>query len=244
MLHGVALVVFGYLAWLMLDRLLPGPGDTTRALVFGVVLSLIALGLYGSLRHHADAPTRALAHRSPDLPARDPDASMQPDYSTIVMVVLFLLFAAAIGTRQPRDIHIVVAVVAVLTGVFLAIRRRRFDRVLTVAQRERLRDQRIAARETQRTYRRQPGAVWRGALLLVFVGIELAMLSGGILLGVGIAQAIAGPTSGNAGFGVFMLGFLPGLAIGGLLFWPLERLCKRWTGHSAVHAFDGIPPGW
>lgn len=243
-LHGVALVVFGGLAWLLAERLLPGFGDHARALVFGVALSLIALALYGSLRHQADAPARALAHRPPERPARDPDASMQPDYSTIVVLVLFLLFVAAIGTRQPTSFYIVFAVVAVMLGVFLAIRRQRFDRILTVVQRERLRDQRVAAREIERTRWQEPGVLWKGALLLVFIALELVLLVGGVLLGVGIAQAIAGQTSEDAGFGVFILGFLPGLAFGGLLFWPLEKLCKRWTGHSAVHAFDWLPPSW
>ncbi|TXC71053.1 NAD(P)(+) transhydrogenase (Re/Si-specific) subunit beta [Sphingomonas ginsenosidivorax] len=243
-LHGVALVAFGALAWLLLERLLPGAGNASHAIVFGVALSLVAFALYGSLRHHADAPTRALAHRPPELPARDPDASMQPEYSTIVVLVLFLLFMAAIGTQQPAGFYIVFAVVAVMLGVFLAIRRQRFDRILTVVQRERVRDQRVAAREAERARRQQPEPLWKGALLLVFVAIELVLLFGGILLGVGIAQKIAGQTSADASFGVFILGFIPGLAFGGLLFWPLERLCKRWTGYSAVHAFDWIPPSW
>lgn len=244
LLHGVALTAFGSLAWLLLDRLLPDWGDNTRAPVFGVVLSLIVLALYGSLRHYADAPARALCDRPPEQPARDPDASTQPNYTTIIGLVLALLFLAAIGTQQPVSFYITFATASVMLGVILAIRRLRFDRVLTVVQRERLREQRATEHAIERARRKESDPLWKGALLLVFVALELAILGGGIILGVGIAQAIAGQTSDELGFGLFMLGFLPGLAFGGLCFWPLEKLCKRWTGYSAVHAFDWIPPSW
>ncbi|MCP3733458.1 hypothetical protein M9979_00975 [Sphingomonas sp. RP10(2022)] len=238
--HAIALVVFGILAWLLLVRMLPDWSDNGHAIVFGIILPLIALALHGSLRHHADAPTRALAHRPPRLPARDPDASMQPNYSDIVVLTLFMLFMAAIGTRQPPSSYIAFATISVVVGVILVIRRLRFDRILTAVQRERLREQRRDARAIARAAPASPGWYWRAPLLLVFVALELAMLAAGVLLGVGIAQAIAGTT----GFGIFMLGFLPGLALGGIAFMPLERLCKRWTGHSAVHAFDWLPPSW
>jgi hypothetical protein len=239
-LHGAAVIAFGSLAWLLLDRILPNWGANARAAVFGVVLSLIALALYGSLRHYADAPTRALVDRPPEQAARDPDASTQPNYTTIIGLVLALLFLSAIGTQQSASFYITFATASVMLGVILAIRRLRFDRVLTVVQRERLREQRA----TERARRKETDPLWKGALLLVFVTLEIAMLGGGIILGVGIAQAIAGQTSKDLGFGLFMLGFLPGLAFGGLCFWPLEKLCKRWTGYSAVHAFDWIPPSW
>lgn len=243
-LHGVALIAFGALAWLLLDRMLPDWSDNARAPVFGVVFSLIAVALHASLQHYADAPTRALANRSPERPARDPDASMQPNYTTIVALVLFLLFMAAIGTQQPTSFYIAFATASVMLGVVLAIRRQRFDRVLTVLQRERLREQRVTELAIERARRKNDEPLWKGALVLVFVAVELALLGGGIILGVGIALAIAGGTSEDMGFGVFMLGFVPGLCFGALLFWPLEKLCKRWTGYSAVHAFDWIPPGW
>ncbi|RZF65098.1 hypothetical protein EWE75_06880 [Sphingomonas populi] len=243
-LHGVALIAFGAFAWLLLDRILPGWSGNARAPVFGVVLSLIALALQGSLRHYADAPTRVLVDRPPERPARDPDASMQPNYTTIIALVLFLLFMAAIGTQQPASFYIAFATASVTLGVVLAIRRLRFDRILTVAQRERLREQRVTELAIERARRKESDPLWKGAVLLVFVALELVVIGGGIILGVGIAQAIAGQTSDDMGFGVFMLGFLPGLAFGALLFWPLEKLCKRWTGYSALHAFDWIPPGW
>ncbi len=243
-LHGLALIAFGVLAWLLLERIRPEWGSTLHALVFGVTLSLIGLALYGSLRHYADGPARALAHRPPERPARDPDASMQPGYSTIVALVVILLFMAAIGTGQPAGFYIAFATVAVMLGMILAIRRLRFDRILTAVQRERLREQRVTERAIERARQQESEPLWKGVLLLLFVVLELAMLAGGVLLGVGIAYAIAGQTSEEASFGVFILGFIPGLALGGLLFMPLERLCKRWTGHSAVHAFDWIPPSW
>lgn len=243
-LHGVALIAFGALAWLLLDRMLPGWSGNARAPVFGVVLSLIALALHGSLRHYADAPTGVLVDRPPERPARDPDASMQPNYTTIIALVLFLLFMAAIGTQQPASFYIAFATASVMLGVVLAIRRLRFDRILTVAQRERLREQRVTELAIERARRKESDPLWKRAVLFVFVALELVVIGGGIILGVGIAQAIAGQTSDDMGFGVFMLGFLPGLAFGALLFWPLEKLCKRWTGYSALHAFDWIPPGW
>jgi hypothetical protein len=242
LLHGAALPIFGGLAWLLLKRIVPTWNDNAIAAVFGIVLSLIALALHLSMRHHADAPARALALRSPEQPARDPDASMQPDYSTIVMLVLILLFLAAIGTGQPASFYFAFASGSVMLGLILTLRRWRFGRALTVAQRERLRVQAAEARARAKGENGQ--SFWQFLLLLVFIVIELAMLVGGMLLGVGAAQSISGQTSEEFSFGIFMLGFLPGLGLGALCFWPLDRLCKRWTGSSATDAFDWIPPSW
>ncbi|QNE32354.1 hypothetical protein F1C10_10625 [Sphingomonas sp. NBWT7] len=247
MLHVVALPIFATLGWLLLARVLPDIGGTGRAALFGVVLSLIALALFGSLRHYADAPARLLAHRPPERPARDPDASMQPSYGTIVGVTLVLLFLAAVGTRQPPGFYVTFASVSVMFGLILFVRRLRFDGSLTAPQRERLQQQARAARAARAAERARAtkgASLWQGLLLLVFVGLELAFLALGVVIGVGVAQAIFGQSGEGLSFGIFMFGFFPGLALGLLLFWPLEKLCKRWTGSSAIHAFDWIPPGW
>lgn len=243
-LHIVALPIFATLGWLLLARVLPDVGGTARAAIFGVVLSLIALALFGSLRRHADAPARALVQRPPERPARDPDASMQPSYGTTIGVTLLLLFLAAIGTRQPPSFYVTFASASVMFGIILFVRRLRFDGSLTAPQRERLRQQARAEREAERAMAATGGSLWQGLLLLMFVVLELAFLALGVMLGVGVAQAIFGQSGEGLSFGVFMLGFFPGLALGLLLFWPLEKLCKRWTGSSAIHAFDWIPAGW
>lgn len=242
--HGIALAVFGVLAWLLLARLLPDWGDNGRALVFGVVLPLIALVLHISLGHYADAPTRALAGRSPVRPACDPDDSMQPHYRSIVGFVVVLLLIAAMATRQTPATQIALASAALTIGVILAFRRLRFENYLTPPQRTHLKERRVAEAVAERNRKRQSEPLWKSIVLILFVIVELATLGAGIVLGVGAALAVTGQTSEQAGFGVFMLGFAPGLIGGGMLFVPLERLCNRWTGYSAIQAFDWLPPSW
>lgn len=244
LLHAAALPLFGWLAWLLLARILPMSSTNAIALIFGVIISLIALALFGSIRHAADAPARRLADRAFVLPAREPDDAMQPDYATIIGLMTGLLFLAAIGTHRAASFYIAFASASVMLGIILTVRRWLFDNRLTAVQRERLRaraDERRAARRVERHAGR---SWWKGALLLAFVIVELIFLAGGVLIGIAIVLAISGQSSEQLTFGLFMIGFLPGLALGALAFWPLERLCKRWTGASAVHAFDWVPAGW
>ena len=84
----------------MLERLLPGWSNNAIAVVFAVVLSLIGLPLFGSVRHHADAPTRTLAGRPALAPASDPDDRTQPSDGSIGCLAVMLLFLAAIGTFE------------------------------------------------------------------------------------------------------------------------------------------------
>lgn len=246
-LHFVALPLSGWLAWLVLERALPGWSTNALAALFGVVLSSIALGLWGSLRHQADAPTRALAGRAAVAPSRDPSDAAQPSWTTIIAVTLVLLFMAATGTRQPPAVYIAFASASVMLGVTLALRRVNFQAGLTVAQRERLRDQARVARAAERRKVQPEGSLWQLPLFLLFIVVELAVLVLGVAIGVtvsiGIAAIVVGPAS-ELSFGVFIAGFIPGIILGALMNGPVDRLCKRWTGGSAAHAFDWVPPGW
>lgn len=244
LVHVAALVLLGGLAWLVLQRLLPAWSDNAVAGVFGVVLSFIGLALHGSLRHHADAPTRALAGRPAVAPALDPDDRTQPPYGAIGCLAVVLLFLAAIGNRRPESFYVAFASASVIGCAMLAVRRYLFDTSLTPAQRARLRDRSKAESDAWQRRHQDQGRWWQLPLLLGFIVLEFAMLIGGVLLGLGIVLAISGRTSDQLTFGLFMLGFLPGLAAGVLAFLPLERLCKRWTGASAVHAFDWVPVNW
>ena len=241
LLHAAALGVFGWLGWLVTQALLPRSGEAVVAAAFGVVLSLIALALYLSLRRYADAPWRALRHRPPERPARDPDASRQPAYRTIAGLVLLLLFLAAIGTRQPATLYVTMAVMAVMLGLFLTVRRWRFGARLTPEQRRHVAAEAARERAARRSI---PGRRWRIALLLLFVLVEAILLLAGVVIGIGIVQGATGATSDTMTFGLFMIGFLLGMALGGLIVWPVDRLCKRWTGESAAGVLDFIPAGW
>ncbi|WP_144037090.1 hypothetical protein [Sphingomonas sp. TZW2008] len=244
LLHSAALPLLGWLAWLVLERMLPTWSTNAIALIFGVVISLIALALFGSIRNAADAPARRLASRAPVRPAREPDDAMQPSYATIIGLTMGLLFLAAIGTQRTASFYIAFASASVMLGIILAVRRWLFDNRLTALQREQLRARADEQRAARRVEKHAGRSWWKGALLLGFVVVELIFLAGGVLAGIAIVLAISGQTSEQLTFGLFMTGFLPGLALGALAFWPLERLCKRWTGASAVHAFDWIPAGW
>jgi hypothetical protein len=245
-LHALALPVFGWLGWLVIERLLPDWSINALAAVFGVIVSLIGLALFGSLRHRAEAPARAFIDRSPVAPARDPSDAAQPGYATIVTITALLLVAAALGTQQPPAFYIAFASASVMLGLILMVRRFRFEAALTVIQRERLREQRAAEyqREMAKARTQPDGHWWQLPLLLLFVALELIFLAMGVLICVAIVVAITGEPSSGMSFGQFVIGFLPGLALGYFLFQPLERLCKRWTGASAIHAFDWLPPSW
>ncbi|SFR96817.1 hypothetical protein [Sphingomonas jatrophae] len=246
LVHALVLPLFAWLGWLVLERLLPDGSVNALAALFGVVLSVIGLALFGSLRHYADAPGRAFAGRPQVAPARDPSDATQPGWTTIVALTFILLTAAALGTRQPAAFYIAFATASVMLGLILAVRRLRFDAALTVVQRERLREQRAVERqrEVARLGRQPDVHWWQLPLLVLFILLQLAFLALGVIVCVGVVLGITGETSTGMSFGQFIAGFLPGLALGYVLFIPLERLCKRWTGVSAVHALDWLPPSW
>lgn len=240
LLHAVALPVFGWLAWLMLARMLPGWSINLRAALFGIVLALIGLALHLSLRHRADAPARALAGRQPVAPARDPDDATQPSYVTIIALTLWLLFLAAVGTRQPTGFYLAFASAGLMLGLFLAIRRWRFQHGLTPAQRQRLRD----THQTERRERRAGRRWWQTPLFLLFVLVELILVAAIVIVALAIVAGITGQSIADIGFGPFMIGFLLGILLACFAIGPLDRLCQRWTGHSTRHAFDWWPVNW
>lgn len=240
LLHALALPVFGWLAWLMLARLLPGWGTNPRAALFGVVLALIGLALHLSLRHRADAPARALAGRRPVAPARDPDDATQPSYGTILVLMLWILFMAAVGTRQPPGFYIAFATAGLMLVLFLAIRRWRFQHRLTPAQRQRLR----TAHKTERRERRAARRWWQTPLYLLFLLVGMILLGVIVIVALAITARITGTTIAEMGFGPFMTGFLAGILLGCFAIAPFDRLCRRWTGHSTRGAFDWWPLHW
>lgn len=244
-LHVAAFGIFALTAWLLLDRLLINWSENGLAALFGIVVSLIAIALYGSLRWHADAPARALAGRPHERPARDPDVADLPGYGTIIGLTMLLLFLAAIGTRQPTSFYVAFASGSVMLGIFLATRTWWTRAGLTPDQRRRAAAIKAQARANERARARaNKTSRWQVLLLIVFFVLELIAIGVGIAMGVGIVVAVTGVGTDDLSFGPFMTGFLLGMVIAGLLIWPLEKLCKRWTGDSALNSFDFIPAGW
>lgn len=245
LIHAAAFAFAAGIIWLVVGRVLAEHGDTMRAIVFGIVASLSAMALYASQQSYADAPGRALAHRPIVQPARDPDFTTRQSYGGIIATTLLLLFLAAIGTEQPASFYIVVATCAVMLGLFLAVRRWLFDAGLSATQRRQA-DQveRELAAKTMARAKANPQTGGQVVLLLAFVVGQLVVLLCTMLIGVATAAAIVGQSSEQLTFGVFMIGFVGGLALGGLLMVPLDRLCKRLTGSSASDSFSWLPMNW
>ena len=242
LLHALTFCVCSGATWLLVSRLFDGALVT--AIAFAVVVSLLAMALYGSQQWYADAPARALADRPAEAPARAPDHRERQSYTTIVATVAALLFLAALGTGQPLEVYVGLATGAVMLGLFMVVRRWRYDSRLSPTERRRADAalQEREAREKAAAGGSQSG--WQVALLLFFVMLELAVLAVAVILTVGIAMTVTGSTPDTMGFGLFMISFVAGLMLGVAANWPVDRLCKHWTGASAANAFDWIPAGW
>ncbi len=243
-IHAVALCLCGYAGWLAVDTTLGDRGEIVEAIGFGIILSLIALLLYASLRWNADAPGRALAGRPVERPARDPDFRDRPGYGTILGLTLGLLFLAAIGTQQPAGFYISFATVAVMTGLFLAAHKLWFDSGLTSEQRRRAT---AVARQEEEEARRaaggKPMSRWIGVLILLLSLIQIVAMGGGLMLGMAIVTTASGSTEFPSG-GTLWIAIGMGVVVAALFGWLVERLCRRWTGESAIDTFGNIPIGW
>jgi hypothetical protein len=244
-IHAVALGICGYAGWLGASRILGAGGEIVVAIGFGIVLSLIALVLYGSLRWNADGPGRAFAGRPVERPACDPDFRDRPGYGMILGTTLALLVLAAMGTQQPAGFYVTFATVAVMAGLFLAVRKIWFDSGLTPEQRRRAKA--VARQEADDARPRRNGkpvSGWIGLLQLFLALFQIAAIFGGFVLGMGIVTEIAGTTADTASGPGLWIAIGAGVIVAGLFGWGVERLCKRWTGESALGTFDFIPPGW
>lgn len=249
LIHAVALALCGAAGWMIVLRAMDGANVYVRAVSIGVVLSLIALALWGSLRWNADAPGRALAGRPTERPARDPDFLEHESYGTILGATIFLVFLMALGTKQPGWIYVTFATVVVIGGAVAALRKWWFDRALTPDQTARAAQARQAeaarARDRQATRDRHSTLGAGGALLvLFFVVLQLVVMAGGLFAGIGATLGIAGTSMEQSSGGVVILALLMGVVLAGLLAWGVEVLCKRLTGESAADTLSSIPPGW
>ncbi len=243
-IHAVALCLCGYAGWLAVDATLGVRGEVVAAIGFGILLSLTALLLYASVRWNADAPGRALAGRPVERPARDPDFRDRPSYGTILGLTLGLLFLAAIGTGQPAGFYISFATVAVMAGLFLAVNKLWFDSGLTPEQHRRAK---AVARQEGDTARRgadgKPTSRWVGVLILLLALFQIVAILGGLGLGMAIVTIGSGSTAFPSG-GTLWVAIGMGVGVAALFGWLVERLCRRWTGESAIETFSNIPPGW
>ncbi|WP_419808570.1 hypothetical protein [Sphingomonas sp.] len=244
--HAAAFVGCGGAAWLVVREMMADSSPDLTAVAVGIVLSLVALALYVSQRWYADAPARALAHRPVVAPARDPDFSGRVGYLTIAVGTSCLVVIAALGTDQPRSFYVAFATIAVMGGIFAAIGKWFGDAALSPAQYRRA----LAAEDTDQRHHREraaalerahPTKAWHAPLLLAVLALEIVVLIGALCATVAVAGAITGTGYAEMAFGPFMVAFVAGLVLGGLLVWPLDGWCKRRTGSSAIDALNVIP---
>ena len=241
LLHLGAFGVCCWAAWLAVARALPGSSDLAMGAVVGIVVSAIGLVIYGSLRWHADAPARAVSGRRATRPARAADFGGHPGYWTIVLWMA-VLSIAVVARPQPLAFNVALTIFGLVCALFVAGRRWLFARSLTSGQRAHARQAEKHERraDTPVARRRSLGIV---VLLLLFFVLELVALAAGILLSVQTAAALIGRPAGAMPDGAFLGAVFVGFAVGGLFMWPVDRLCKRWTGESVFSNFDFLA-GW
>ncbi len=233
--HLAALALCVAAAWLAAVRVTPGADEVVRAGAFATFASAAAILLLISHEWHRRAPSRALTVRRPTAgPCTAPGGG--PGYGTIagvMAIALLWLFTGTVGTAAYRAFF---AVSALLIGMFLLGRRWLARRRLTPAQRR--------AATASRRANAEPASVGAGCAMLLFFLLEtvagLVALFGTMVLVLRLAgQPIEDPNGW-----VFGIGFLLGGAVAYAAMCMIDRLCKRWTGLSAMDAFSWIPVHW
>lgn len=246
--HVAAWTVCAAAGWLAVDSLMTDRGAVAAAIVLGIVQATIAMALYGSLRWHADAPGRALAGQPIERPARDPDFTKPGDSVSIIgatLVILFVTLTSVSGTSARSSFYIGLASASVMLGLFMLVRRWRFNRALSPEQKAR-------ARSVARHERLRDGAPDRHPvvailfLLLVFVFVfaEIAAALVGFNAGSGIvldeAKRTFDTANGATTAGAVLLGAGTAVVLGGLV----DLLGRRLTGVSPFRFVLAITPGW
>lgn len=246
--HVAALLVCGAAGWLAVDRLINDGGEITTAILLGIVEALIAMILYASLRWHADAPGRALAGRPIERPARDPDFAKRLDTVSIIGLMLVLPFMICLSTLSDKvsvTVQIGLISASVMLGLFLLVRRWRFNRSLSPEQRAR-------AREVARHERVRDGAPDRHPIvallvllvLFVFVFAEIVAVYVGFNAGSGFvldgARQTFATADGATTTGAILLGLVTALVSGGLV----ELISLRVIGASPFLFLWAITPNW
>ncbi len=236
MYHLAALALCVAAAWLVATRVTVGADAIVFALVFATFSSAAAALLLVSHDWHRVAPARALSGRSAIRPPRARDGGA--GYGTIagVMAIAVLwLFTGSIGTPAFRTFF---AMSALLIGAFLVARRLLARRHLNPAQRKQ------AAAAKRATATATTAAIGAGCAMLLFVLVE-TVVGGAALFGtLALVLKIAGEPLSDPNGWVFAAGFLLGGGLAYLVMRRIDRLCRRWTGLSAIDAFDWLPVHW
>ena len=241
--HVLAFFLCAAAAWLVASRLLADAGRFAVAASTGIVAAIAAILLLISHDDAKRAPARALRARPAVQPPRDPDFDKSYSYGAAlagIVIANLWWFTGSAGTIADRS---VVGIFAIVVGGFVILRRRRGYRQLDDAQRERAVAAQARAQEFQRERLARAKPVNGCGLILFFiieVAVGLAVLFGTIVVVLGIL----GQTAEQPDGWIFAGAFLLGITLSCLVVSALDRLCKRWTGASALNEFNWIPADW
>ncbi|OWK32867.1 hypothetical protein [Sphingomonas mucosissima] len=235
LLHLAALALCVVAAWLAAVRVTSGADDVVGAVVFATFASAAAILLLISHEWHRRAASRAMAARRPAAPPRTAPGG-GAGYGTIagvMAIALLWLFTGTIGTTAYRAFF---AVSVLLIGMFLIVRRWLARRRLTPSQRRAATPLRRASAE--------PASVGAGCAMLLFFLLETVAGIFALFGTVALVLRLAGQPIEDPNGWVFAIGFLLGGAVAYAAMRMIDRLCKRWTGLSAMDAFSWLPVHW
>lgn len=232
--HLAALALCVVAAWITATRVTSGGDDVVRAVAFASFASAAAILLLISHEWHRRAPSRALTMRRPVAPPRTvPGSAGYGTIAGVMAIALLWLFTGTIGTAAYRAFF---AASALLIGMFLIGRRWLARRRLTPAQRR-------AATVSRRANAERP-SVGAGCAMLIFFLLETVVGMVALFGTIALVLRLAGQPIEDPNGWVFTIGFLLGGASAYAAMRMIDRLCKRWTGLSAIDAFSWIPVHW
>ncbi len=236
LVHAIVLGLVVWAALLASQYFYPAAPTTARAASVALIASCVGLVLYRSHGWYVDAPARTLADRAPVAPAEEIDVTRWPSYGTIAATVLGVIIAILLHYRSTAVSIVGVSVAAIVVGMGVAAMKWWFERGFTPRQRERA----AAHRAVPRPIAGRPMGWWQVVLLFLFVVLEMIV---GLIAFVLPMMTVIGASGTNIDDPA-PIPFIGGMVLGFVcLFfalWPLEKLCKRWTGTSTQDAFGGF----
>jgi len=233
--HTAALLLVLAAALLGAEYLYPAASSFAQAAFVGLVTASVGLLLYRSHGWYADAPARALAGRPAVAPAIEVDVTRWPTYGTIAGGTIVVMIGIVLHHRTTATSSVGLSVAAVVVGLGVAIMKWWFERDFTAGQKraavERRRAERVAS-----PAKRMSG--WRILLLILFLIVEAVLMLGvfmSVMLGI---IAASGTNPDDPAPLPFIGGMILGFVAAGLVMWPLEKLCRRWTGTTVSDEFN------
>ncbi|MEP9400450.1 hypothetical protein [Sphingomonas sp. VNH70] len=233
-LHCAALLLVLAAALLGAEHLLPAAPGVARAAFVGLVTAGVGLLLYRSHGWYADAPARALAGRPAVGPAIDVDVTRWPTYRAIAGGTVVVMLGIVLHHRTTAASSVGLGVAAAVVGLAVAAMKWWFERGFTPRQQQAAIARRRAERAASPGRRLSTGRI---LLLILFLLVEGVLMLGAFLtVMVGIVGA-SGTNMDDPAPLPFIGGMILGFVAAGLVMWPLERLCRRWTGTTVADEF-------